>query len=273
MFEIIVDVTNKCFMQCKYCGTDSSQGGNAFLPAEIIEEILEYAKENSCRVYLGGGCFFCHPDYKRLLMYIQAIEVENIIIDVPMHISVLSLLQRYPMSLYNYCISVSLWGTENTHNTLSDSDGWCLIHSFHNEMVQQQGHAAYSFVITKELIEQEDSVVRFLNQLEASCKVYFHRLMPTGRCHSDELPTVSQIRSFSTDIQSRSKIVPRFHHTIYGGRCVAYKERIFIDYDGSIYGCGWVGNNKPITNIRKTKVSSLLKDIKNYTEYTCPLNY
>lgn len=271
MFEIIIDVTRKCFMQCKYCGTDSVREDNTFLPADIIEPIVKFANDNGYKVYLGGGCFFSHPDYERMLRFFRSILSKNIIIDVPMHIDVLTLIEKYPMSQFHYDISVSLWGIEHTHNTLSNSNGWHLMNTYHKKMELHQGYCAYSFVISKELIEEKSKVVSFINNLGVNDKVYFHRMMPTGRCRFEDIPSPSSVLAFSEEVQSHCKIPLRFHHTICRQGCKAYKERLFIDSDGSIYGCGWVGKNTPIDNIKKTSIDVVMKSKEWYKEYICPL--
>lgn len=271
MFEIIIDVTNRCNMRCKYCGTDSSQEGTTYLPVEILESTIDYANENSFTIYLGGGCFFCHPDIKRLLRYVQSIDARNLIIDVPMNTNVLSMIQEYPMNEYHYKISVSLWGIMNVHNKLSNSNSWFLIEKYQQEMKNHQGYSAYSFVITKELIEQKESVLSFINSLDENDVIYFHRLMPTGRCRFEDLPSQLQVEEFAKMIQSDSRRNVRFHHTINDENCKAYNERLFIDCDGSIYGCGWVGNNKPIGNIKRESISSVMREKDQNCQYLCPL--
>ncbi len=51
----------------------------------------------------------------------------------------------------------------------------------------------------------------------------------------------------------------RFHHTISKAKCNALKKRLYIDYRGNIYGCGWVSpKTVPIANINN---NLLLSDI------------
>ena len=121
MFEIIIDVTNRCFHQCLLCGTGADRTGNISLDAKIIEEIICFVKDQNIFLYLGGGCFFCHPEHFRILKYMKTTQAKNIIIDVPPCKEVMDTIQKYPMYEYCYNISTSLWGIGNVHDNLSNS--------------------------------------------------------------------------------------------------------------------------------------------------------
>ena len=131
-------------------------------------------------------------------------------------------------------------------------------------MHEHQGNAAYSFVLTKDLLMQKNEVMRFIQGLQANDSVYFHHLMPTGRCNNENLPSEKELLSFMNSAISQKV---RFHHTLYKTTCPAFSDRIFIDWNGDIFGCGWVGKNKSVGNISELK----LNEIKKTGHYCCPL--
>lgn len=248
MYELIVDCTNKCVSKCINCGTDSAACGECHIDLSILKSILDFSKQISSQVYLGGGCFFCHPQWKDLLEFNKKFAAD-IIVDVPLDKLVLDSIASYPPKTYNYQVSVSLWGIEEGHNKLAGTDSFSLFADYkkllsHNMRV--------SFVITEELICSAKEIISFINENSQIKSFYFHRLMPTGRCSSGSLPKEEIIKSFQNQLLSSvdepDKL--RFHHTLLDANCNAFHKRLYIDYHGDIYGCGWVSaNTAPIANI------------------------
>ena len=262
MKEIIIDVTNRCFLTCTLCGTNASVDGEKHLSFEKIKKILNYAKDYT--VYLGGGCFFCHPDFRTILEYIKQQKGTRIVVDVPMCSETYECICEYPMNKYNYTISVSLWGIGAVHDRLSNSDGYKRLYDFQEIMYRYQGHASYSFVLSNLILSQQYEMKQFISQLKDDDTVYFHRLMPTGRCTKNELPNEQDLICFMNTVKSHHTL---FHHTLISKECTAYTDRLFIDWNGNVFGCGWVGDNKSIGNIDDIELS----DIQCKKKYICPL--
>ena len=272
MFEWIIDVTNRCYLQCRLCGTDSDIDGEKSLPVQCILDIMHYAQTHPCSLFLGGGCFFCHPYHEQILLYMKKIQMRGIIIDIPMCEETLESLRRFPMNQYHYTASVSLWGIGETHNTLTRSHGYQYLDQFQKRMRLYQGHSAFSFVITRDLIKQQEEVSAFLETLEEQDSVYFHRLMPTGRCGLDYLPETDAIMKFYDYISSHIYSCNiRFHHTILNHSCTAYKDRLFVDWNGDVFGCGWVGKNKPFANLQDISIESVMSLMRKQSGYQCPI--
>lgn len=270
MFEVIIDTTDRCFMDCKYCGTNSSINGSKYLEYnKIIEIIVEIKKLYLDHIiFFGGGCFFCHKDWKKILDANKNINA-NIRIDVPIHSDVLSYLNEYIPSEYNYSASLSLWGVGDVHDDLSRSDSFSMAHIFIETMSKYQDYNYISFVMTKELLEHQEQVLEFIRGLNVSTSVYFHRLMPTGRCSRESLPQQNEVELFCDEILNlnKNRIKITFHHTIGSFSCKAFKNRIFINHDGNVYGCGWVNNNSTnICNIYENDISitDVLKTCEEY---------
>ena len=159
--------------------------------AALLKSILTFSKQIPSLVYLGGGCFFCHPQWRELLEFNKELKA-NVIIDVPLDRYVLDSITLFPPNEYNYQVSVSLWGIGEVHNKLSGTDSFILFAEYSNLLSQNM---KVSFVVTRELICCTEEIINFINENPQIKNFYFHRLMPTGRC-SDTLPNVKKIGSY-----------------------------------------------------------------------------
>lgn len=264
MYELIIDCTNRCVMNCIHCGTDSSVNGNRHLDLNIIQSILEMAKLFSARVYLGGGCFFCHPNWKEILNINKVLNAD-VVIDVPLEETVLNSIRLYPPQKYNYEVSLSLWGVGTMHDRLSMSKSFHLLSKFF-QVLSDNIHI--SFVMTRDLLSSSENLITFISNNPKVKSYYFHRLMPTGRCSKSALPNIHEIEVFQqrllSSLSNTYKLKLRFHHTLYSKKCTAFRERLFIDWNGNIYGCGWVSvHTKPIGNIKNLVLSEIIHDSKS----------
>lgn len=274
MYELIVDCTNKCVSKCTNCGTNSSICGEHHLDLSILKSILTFSKQIPSLVYLGGGCFFCHPQWRELLEFNKELKA-NVIIDVPLDRYVLDSITLFPPNEYNYQVSVSLWGIGEVHNKLSGTDSFILFAEYSNLLSQNM---KVSFVVTRELICCTEEIINFINENPQIKNFYFHRLMPTGRC-SDTLPNVEKIKSFQNQLLLLIKDTDKlqFHHTLLDTKCKAFRKRLYIDYSGNVYGCGWVSTkNHPIANINYKSLLPELVDRAQKGDFDrmriCPLN-
>lgn len=273
MYEVIVDCTNKCYMNCKLCGTASQKDGTNHLSASTIVEIIKTVKEIDARVFLGGGCFFCHPEWKNILKISKEIGAD-VYIDMPLTEPVLQAIKEYPPGYYSYKPSVSLWGIGATHDELAGSDSFFLLEEY--KQIMKSGYGV-SFVMTKQLLAQREQVIAVLNSLEHCNRVYFHRLMPTGRCSAEYLPEMHELREFMDSVNENVKKLDgiRFHHTLLNTPCKAYGGRVFVDWHGNIYGCGWVDDEtETIGNILELDLKNVIQNATSgkYSSYKkCPL--
>ena len=135
MIDIIVDTVNTCPMSCKYCGTRSNEYIKEELSKEIIENILLMAKkENNTRVFLGGGLFFCHSHWQKILEANSHIKA-NITIDSPLSLLSIKSIQLFSPEEYFYKLSISFWGIGETHDKLSGVKSFYMSEKFIKMMV------------------------------------------------------------------------------------------------------------------------------------------
>lgn len=274
--DLIIDTTNSCPLKCEYCGTDSNSS-NKFLNAEIITSLIAQARENNVSsIFLGGGWFFSHPYWKDILKFNRVVRA-NIIIDTPPILYILRELETFPIDEYSYKLSISLWGIGSLHDKLSRSKTYRFVPLFINHMLLKGCEVRISFVTTQELIAEPNTVVEFLIQQNAPTSVYFHRLMPVGRATKVQLPSQIAIESFmnliENEVNSKPNLKIRYHHTLINNCCNAGINRLFVDYLGNVYGCGWIGKiNRPIFNITKSPnlIYKMFSGEDRFT-HSCPL--
>jgi hypothetical protein len=100
--------------------------------------------------------------------------------------------------------------------------------------------------------------------------------MPTGRCTNAMLPPLSAVIGFMKKIQYSFDLMHklRFHHTLTDDTCFALKKRIFINYNGDIFGCGWINNNSPILcNLHDTNFFDVLNKMEQASYHSCALRH
>lgn len=258
MYEIIVDCTNRCFMHCRYCGTDSAICGSQYLDMSQVVKLISIAKRYDMRVFLGGGCFFCHPNWIEILKHNEIVSAD-VHIDVPLAKPVLKALHDYPPDKYRYAPSVSLWGIGETNDALSGVKSFYLLKDYQDIV---SSNFRCSFVMTRYLLNQRTELVNFINQLKYCQQIYFHRLMPTGRCKKDDLPDIEELLRFKEFVLRSVNLSEtiKFHHTLCNERCRAYHNRLFVDWSGNVFGCGWIGaNSKSVGNINSIDILDLIK--------------
>jgi len=275
--ELIIDTTNRCPMHCVYCGTDSNTTGHD-LPLRTIRTLIEDASVHDlAAVYLGGGCFFSHPHWQEILALNREVQA-RLVIDVPPVEWVLGRVALMPPSQYAYAVSLSLWGVGKCHNLLSKSDSFRNVSSFLDLSQRDTGSAHVSMVLTRELLQQSDAVIDFLCTETRVTHVYFHRLMPVGRAKRAILPDRVELERFVAKMSlvgGRDRgLAVRFHHTLVGEGCRAGRSRLFVDCQGDVYRCGWVGPTSLPAAVASEE-RDLIEDVncrKLHVRHKCPLH-
>lgn len=273
--EIIIDTINICPFHCKYCGTDSNVSKN-YLATDKIKTILKLFNSEEVKIYLGGGYFFYHPDWKDILSYNKQVKA-NIVIDSPLVLETLNAIREFNLTEFNYKISLSLWGVNEVHDFLTNSKSYKNFSILHNELILQNEPLLLSFVLTKEMIKDIDNFIHFLDLIQSNTSIYFHRHMPCGRSESYDIPKIESIKTFEkviTDYAYNKNILTvKFHHTLVTDKCLAWVNRFFINHNGDIWGCGWINTNeRSKTNIYDSDFSFHDLDSGKYiTQCNCIL--
>ena len=102
--------------------------------------------------------------------------------------------------------------------------------------------------------------------------------MPVGRAIKSDIPSIEALKRFSNFMKQKCKRTINFHHTIEKNVCKAGIDRLFIDSNGDLYGCGWVPRETPpVCNINGKniiEINNLLSLIpKNWQTSFCPINH
>ncbi|MCK5581289.1 MAG: hypothetical protein KAJ18_08450 [Candidatus Omnitrophica bacterium] len=255
--EIIIDVTSKCVMNCMYCGTTSFSDEISNIDFELFKKIVNSLRYLSkTRVFLGGGTFFCHPEWKKMLELIKSNE-NTFVIDCPLEKNIINIICKNRPVRFNYFPSISLWGIGDEHDKLCGGNSFGLLDHYIRSHSKWGIPLHLSFVMTKSLIQQVRSLIEFMCKLPLGANIYFHRFMPVGKALGEDLPTMESLQDFKNEVlYGISKTaVAKFHHTLDGICKAAGNSRIFINHDGLVYKCGWINKTSvPIYNLHEKSI-------------------
>lgn len=275
MREIIVDITNRCGMACRYCGTSASIGGNSHLDIRVARALfLSAAGARDVGFFLGGGTAFRHPHWTDIFASLRDSGCRAVV-DCPLDSYVLSCMRDMPPMASNYRPSLSLWGMGELHNRLSGADSFKLFPDFMGALASWGIEPCISFVVTNEFLAEADGLNGFIADLPPSTEIYFHRLMPVGRAANASLPSQHSLQCFRDDLKSRfSGRSIHFHHTLDGAGCPAGRGRLFVNHDGNVYACGWISpHSLPIATVQPgvdVDVDELFR-LGALSTFPCPL--
>lgn len=252
--EVIIDVTNKCVMNCLYCGTRIIGKDDADIDFELFESLIESLRDfGETTVFLGGGTFFCHPQWEELLGLLNSCD-QIFVIDCPLDRNILNRIYANQPSEFNYHPSLSLWGVNAVHDKLCGKASFHLLSGYMRKQSKWPIPLRLSFVMTKNLIQQTQDIIDFAEQLPTDTCLYFHRLMPIGGGIHAKLPALDSLIHFRNRIVSAINITKTvtFHHTLDDTCRARTNHRIFINHDGRVYKCGWIDTESiPICKLRR----------------------
>ena len=254
MKEVIIDVTNRCVMNCLYCGTRIIGNSDADINFELFESIVESLRDFcETTVFLGGGTFFCHPQWEELLGLLNGCD-QTFVVDCPIDRNILNKIYANQPGEFNYHPSISLWGVNAVHDELCGKASFHLLSSYIRKQSEWTMPLRLSFVMSKNLIQQTQDVIDFAKLLPTGTCLYFHRLMPIGGGIHANLPSLDSLMHFRKRIVSEINITKtvRFHHTLDNTCRAQSNDRIFINHDGAVYKCGWIdARSIPLCKLNK----------------------
>ena len=241
-------------MKCRYCGTCIIGNGHSDIDPELFEGLVDSLR-HFCEttVFLGGGTFFCHPQWEKLLGLLSGCD-KAFIIDCPLDKNILNKIYTTQPSKFNYHPSISLWGIDAVHDELCGRPSFHLLSSYIRKQSEWPTPLRLSFVMSKNLVQQTQNVIDFVDQLPTGTCLYFHRLMPVGKGIHATLPSLDSLLCFKKRIVSQINITKtaKFHHTLDNTCRAESNDRIFINHDGAVHKCGWIdARSIPICKLHK----------------------
>lgn len=274
-FEILSKCSNNC-VHCSSCSTFHSQ--DIFSLQKIQQIVSELSKLCVKRICLSGGEPFLHPD---LLDIVKDIASRGIICDI-YTAGVLRSGNEYssiPKDIFSQLKSAGLHRlmfnmqaiTEKNYNMIMGTMG-CqkhLIESIDNAVacgIETEIH----FVPMNCNIEEIDLILEFANEHNVE-QVSFLKLVEHGRATNNKL---SISRDNEDKLKQKLKILRNQNSKIRIGipldidcmscSCHAVRNKIYIKYDGSVYGCEAFKYIKfdgiPVSNVYNQTITDILNN-------------
>ena len=112
---VYLELNNSCNLRCKFCSL--SQKGDKNIDLKMAKKILKELKDNGIYdVYYTGGEPLLYPDFVELVNYAYELGMRQTLLTNGI------LLNKYRNTLKKIlCVCVSLHGSKQTHNKLTNS--------------------------------------------------------------------------------------------------------------------------------------------------------
>ena len=248
--DVSLEILQKCLNNCVHCSSNSCPESIEILGLDTIKEILDLGAKRLC---LSGGEPFLHPDIKEIIEYATK---KGIVLDIYSSGIVGEFGNEKPLSKEMLCecrkkgLNRIMFNVQAADSTVYDSimrtQGKydLLIQSIINAK-ECEIETEIHFVPMKQNYEQIDSIIELAEQLGVCC-VSFLRLVPHGRAKANKEKIMLseeqliEVQNKLYDIKSKGKKVRIGLPLSYSDtetKCHAVQEKLYIKFDGSVFGC------------------------------------
>lgn len=252
--DISLEILQKCLNNCLYCSSNSCHNSKTILRLDTIKRIVDdVVFLGAKRLCLSGGEPFLHPNIVEVIEYAAQ---KGLIVDVyssgivgernlEKSISKEMLGKCKQSGLNRIMFNVQAADPE-VYDTIMNTKGKydLLIQSIINAE-ECQIDTEIHFVPMKQNYNQVTNVVKLADKLNVCC-VSFLRLVPHGRAKDnkdkimlsdDELRNIQKELYCIKEAGKKVRIGLPLSHTDVETKCHAVREKLYIKFDGSVYGC------------------------------------
>lgn len=240
--RIIIEVTTKCNLGCKYCYHNCDSCGNDIyldLLKEIIKKIKIVKKE--CQVILTGGEPLCCTDISSILVELKRNDVESIIYTNGLSLSD-EMLDHFKNNGVKK-IQVSLDGLNEQTNRLRNLTQE-MVERIRNNIVKASIYKEFSVDISCVLsyvnYQQIGVLLDFAKENDAG--VVFSFLSPEGKASESEM--LPDSKHVGETLLKLDKLLPHYNLTMpscgLGGACPISSGKgltPYVDYKGDVFPC------------------------------------
>lgn len=254
LYDVSLEILQKCLNNCLHCSSNSYHNSKAILRLDTIKQIIDdIVYLGAKRLCLSGGEPFLHPDIIEIVEYATK---KGLILDVyssgivgeynlEKSISKEMLLECKKRGLNRIMFNVQATDSvvyDAIMNTKGKYD--LLIQSLSNAK-ECQIDTEIHFVPMKQNYNQVTNVVKLAEQLNVCC-VSFLRLVPHGRAENNKekiMLSDEELRSIQKELYclkatgKKVRIGLPLSRAGVETKCHAVREKLFIKFDGSVYGC------------------------------------
>lgn len=252
--DVSLEIIQKCLNNCIHCSSNSGCTSQAILDLSLIEEVVDdIVLMGAKRLCLSGGEPFLHPDLVDIIRYAveKGLKVDiysSGIVGEPdkEHSIAKKILCKCKMAGLNRIMFNFQAAHAEIYDTIMQTNNnfQKVIESIKN--TQECGiETEIHFVPMKQNYKEIDSVVELARNLGV-CQVSFLKLVSHGRAKIFEdkiMPNAEELKQIQeklyTIVSDGTKIrigIPLSEPEKVSS-CHAVKEKLYIKFDGSVFGC------------------------------------
>lgn len=254
LYDVSLEILKKCLNNCLHCSSNSCHNSKTILGLDTIKQIIDdIIFIGAKRLCLSGGEPFLHPDIVEMIEYAAQ---KGLVVDVyssgimgehnlEKSISKEMLLECKKRGLNRIMFNVQA-ADSVVYDTIMGTKGKydLLIQSISNAK-ECQIDTEIHFVPMKQNYNQITNVVKLAEQLNVCC-VSFLRLVPHGRAEDNKekiMLSDEELRSIQKELYclketgKKVRIGLPLSRADVETKCHAVREKLYIKFDGSVYGC------------------------------------
>ena len=251
--ELCLEITNKCFMNCIHCSSESCSSSEEYLSLDIVRTLLHDAVHlGVINLVLSGGEPLLHPQLDdiiigafnrglKITMYSCGVLKEH---DTLVPVSVDTLKRLKDLGLHK--LIFSMHGTHaETHENITNTVGSfnILLHSILNARAAGLLPELH-FVAMRSNYKQIHEFIVAARSLDIK-KVSILRLVPQGRGFNDSALTrdealylVNKVRALSS-LDTKVRLGAPFNCVLHSKftQCTAGRHKLVVSADGRVVPC------------------------------------
>lgn len=254
LYDVSLEILQKCLNNCLHCSSNSCNNSKMILGLDTIKQIIDdIIFIGAKRLCLSGGEPFLHPDILEMIEYATK---KGLIVDIyssgiigehnfEKPISKEMLLECKKRGLNRIMFNVQA-ADPVVYDTIMGTNGKydLLIQSISNSK-ECQIDTEIHFVPMKQNYNQVTNVMKLAEQLNVCC-VSFLRLVPHGRAKDnkekimlsdEELRSLQKELYYLKETRKNVRIGLPLSCADVETKCHAVREKLYIKFDGNVYGC------------------------------------
>jgi len=250
--DVSFEILNKCPNKCLYCSSHSSMDRHEEFSFNKIQDIIEQLAELPVkRICLSGGEPFLRQDLPDI---VETIAKNGIICDIysagvikdDNGVSAISgdmLIKLKEKGLNRIMFNLQAYDETNYDHIMGTKGQQPYLFDAIKNTVENNIDTEIHFVPMTHNIDQIDKILKFADSKKVK-QVSFLKLVNHGRAKDNTLElTIHEENEVRRKLAKLSESNPKIRIGIpltYGNvscECHAIKDKIYIKYDGSVYGC------------------------------------
>lgn len=252
--DVSIEIIQKCVNHCIHCSSCSTEECTMMLQLDTMCHVVQGLQRLKVeRVCLSGGEPFLHPNIVEIVKQISDCDMVadiyscGIIKDTrgpkPLSLELLSTMKKVGLRSLLFNVQSA---NENTYDLITQSKGhFSLLCESISNAIKCGIRTEIHFVPMKQNMDEAETVIRFAEQMGIE-QVNFLKLVPHGRARENAKSIMindadlSKLCSRLADLQTKGKSIRLgLPLSIRGSTspCHAVKEKLYIKFDGSVFGC------------------------------------